>query len=616
MSFPTSNPDHSWNQWARSMPPPPRDGRPMSTLPRMNTFPLATQPLAHQMFQEPPLPPMTPPRPRNTAGSFSLSSALLCPTYPSSQFPTVPRPPSGPYSQNPTIQPRARRPPSTIHPFQEASLLEVSLSTSPPTSAPSPTQTANPTPPIMEETNQSTNERLTILSTPTAPITSGQNSTPSTEPSSVLTDPRHGRSDASTSSSEADTRDWRTESGWHTTSQSPEGPQSLDGGETQQFEREYMPTVLRRNTLQQQEARYVTHVPELMRSSVPSPTYSSLWRWQRETALTSMAPPDFDNFNQDQETFGWGDDEEEEDALEYGDYRGYTSAPHFYHQPFPLPDSPTYAGDYQENPPHACRIQQYRPPQYGQYRLGGSGPDDPIPGESGDIPPETSQPSNQERLDAARRQSKTNRREYDVLKAQMEAAQAKMASYDATWDFNQPPAPSKGKELDRGRPPIPNYRRPLYDQSDRWSVPQPPPKWQAPDPYPAPIGTAPNEAPWLGVKPVMVKPPLPFEGKYDNVERFVGDCFTYFEVFAAYFQVPSSRVVFAVTHLEGPAKDWWVHAQQDFWCNDENDTVAPRFQFPSWGEFTTLLAQNFHDPASEELHEKRMFDLRMSSLVC
>ncbi|SJL00989.1 uncharacterized protein ARMOST_04303 [Armillaria ostoyae] len=109
----------------------------------------------------------------------------------------------------------------------------------------------------------------------------------------------------------------------------------------------------------------------------------------------------------------------------------------------------------------------------------------------------------------------------------------------------------------------------------------------------------------------MVKPPLPFEGKYDDVERFVGDCFTYFEVFSSYFQIPSAHVVFAVSHLEGAAKDWWVHARQDFWCNDEQDPSNPRFQFPSWGEFTTLLTQNFHDPASEELHEKRMFDLRM-----
>ncbi|SJK98948.1 uncharacterized protein ARMOST_02226 [Armillaria ostoyae] len=299
-------------------------------------------------------------------------------------------------------------------------------------------------------------------------------------------------------------------------------------------------------------------------------------------------------------------------ALDYGDYRGYTLAPDFYHQPFPLPDSPSYMGEYQTYPPpppHPQRVQQYRPPRLGQYRMGAQGPDDPEPSSS-TAPTNPAQPSNEERIAAAQQQSEANRREYDILKAQMEAAQTKMMTHDVTWDFSQPPD-SRGKEPDRGRPVIPNYRRPLYDRMDRWSVPRPPPRWQAPNPYPAPVGTAPDDAPWLGVKPIMVKPPLPFDGKYDDVERFVGDCFTYFEVFAAYFQIPSSRVVFAVTHLEGAAKDWWVHARQDFWCNEGDDPNDPRFRFPSWGEFTTLLAQNFHDPASEELHEKRMFDLRM-----
>ncbi|SJL01314.1 uncharacterized protein ARMOST_04634 [Armillaria ostoyae] len=239
--------------------------------------------------------------------------------------------------------------------------------------------------------------------------------------------------------------------------------------------------------------------------------------------------------------------------------------------------------------------------------MGGQGPDDDQTGGSTQPP----QPSNAERLEAARQQSLANRREYDILKAQMEAAQAKMMTHDVTWDFAQPPSTDKGKEPDRGRLPAPNYRRPLYDRTDRWSVPRPPPKWEAPNPYPTPVGKAPDEAPWLGVKPLMVKPPLPFEGKYDDVERFIGDCLTYFEVFSSYFQVPSSRVVFAVSHLDGPAKDWWVHTRQDFWCNMEDDRDPPRFRFPAWGEFTSLLAQNFHDPASKELHEKRMFDLRM-----
>ncbi|SJL16416.1 uncharacterized protein ARMOST_19940 [Armillaria ostoyae] len=367
-------------------------------------------------------------------------------------------------------------------------------------------------------------------------------------------------------------------------------PLSLPGSTT---------TVFERNTTLRPETEYETPAPEQMRNNVFSPT--SYWpsHLLRETAQISTAPPDFDNFNQDDETFGWADEEEEMDtALDYGDYRGYTSAPHFYHQPFPLPDSPTYAGEYQTYQPiHPRRVQQYRPPQYSNRPFAGQDPPEPIATDSTAGP---SQPSNEERLEAARRQSESNRREYDLLKAQMEVAQAKMMTHDVTWDFAQPPDANKGKEPDRGRPPVPNYRRPLYDRTDRWSVPRPPPEMAGA-----------RSLPRTGVKPIMVKPPLPFDGKYNNVERFVGDCFTYFEVFAAYFQVPSSRIVFAITHLEGPAKDWWVHARQDFWCNNEEDPVNPRFRFPSWGEFTTLLAQNFHDPASEELHEKRMFDLRM-----
>ncbi|SJL06535.1 uncharacterized protein ARMOST_09876 [Armillaria ostoyae] len=491
----------------------------------------------------------------------------------------------------------------------------------PPTSVHSPTPITSPTqtPPTMEEMNPSPNKRTTTPSTPTASTTSGWSSTQSIEPTSAPTGLRHGSSDTSTSSREVSSRAPRTESGWGGTSPSPEDHQSPVEEETRRYAPASMPTVFERNTPLLRETAYTTYDPAPPRSNEPSQT--SYWpsHLPRETDPIWTGPPDFDHFNQDSETFGWADEEEEYDtALDYQgytphpaddrDYRGYTSAPDFYHHPFPLPDSPTYAGTYQrQQPPHPRRVQQYRPPQYGQYLMGGQDPPEPIATDQTAGP---SQPSNEERLEAARQQSEANRREYDVLKAQMEAAQAKMMTHDVTWDFAQPPD-SKGKEPDRGRPVVPNYRRPLYDRTDHWSVPRPPPRWQAPNPYPAPVGPAPDDAPWLGVKPIMVKPPLPFDGKYDDVERFVGDCFTYFEVFAAYFQVPSSRVVFAVTHLEGAAKDWWVHARQDFWANNSNDPHEPRFRFPSWGEFCTLLAQNFHDPASEELHEKRMFDLRM-----
>ncbi|SJL11766.1 uncharacterized protein ARMOST_15175 [Armillaria ostoyae] len=261
------------------------------------------------------------------------------------------------------------------------------------------------------------------------------------------------------------------------------------------------------------------------------------------------------------------------------DYRGYTSAPHFYHHPFPLPDSPTYEHQrYPPPPPDPQRIQQYRPPQTHP-----RAPEDPL------IP----QPTLLARAtrSAYDRHKRNSPSKTDVWRSSSESWRTSKRSATHT-----PSSISSTEKANNRIAPPPTYPT-TADPS--------------PDPYPAPVGKAPDEAPWLGVKPLMVKPPIPFEGKYDDVERFVGDCFTYFEVFASYFQVPSSRVVFAISHLEGPAKDWWVHARQDFWCNEEDDTDSPRFRFPSWGEFTTLLAQNFHDPASEELHEKRMFDLRM-----
>ncbi|SJL04343.1 uncharacterized protein ARMOST_07709 [Armillaria ostoyae] len=355
-----------------------------------------------------------------------------------------------------------------------------------------------------------------------------------------------------------------------------EAPAFPDEAVRPPYEPGSMPTDSGRNSQPPPAASSWMPAPDPRQSREPSPTYYSLSRSPRETDPTWTGPPDFDNFNQDQETFGsWADEENDMNtALDYGDYRGYTSAPHFYHQPFPLPDSPTYAGNrhYRSPAHHAERVQGYRPPQYHTRSFAGQGPDDKPEGSNNPL-----QPTKEERLEAARQQSESNRREYELLKAQMEAAQTKMMTHDVIYNFAQPPDTTKGKEPDRGRPLVPNYRRPLYDRTDRWSVPRPPPKWEAPNPYPTPVSQAPDEAPWLGVKPLMVKPPIPFEGKYDDVERFVGDCFTYFKVFASYFQVPSSRVVFAISHLEGPAKDWW----------------------------------NFHDPASEELHEKRMFDLRI-----
>ncbi|SJL06594.1 uncharacterized protein ARMOST_09936 [Armillaria ostoyae] len=218
-------------------------------------------------------------------------------------------------------------------------------------------------------------------------------------------------SGGSTSNLEADSRDQRTEFGWGDTSPSPEDPRSPASVGTPPFPPASTTTIFERTTTHRPETEYETHAPEPTRNNDSSPT--SYWpsHLPRETVPTWMEPPDFDNFNQDLETFGWADEEEEMDtALDYRgytptpaddrDYRGYTSAPEFYHHPFPLPDSPNYAGVYQAYPPpppHPQRVQQYRPLQYGQYQFGGQGPDDPEPIPGGpSIPVQPPQPNNAE----------------------------------------------------------------------------------------------------------------------------------------------------------------------------------------------------------------------------
>ncbi|SJL16292.1 uncharacterized protein ARMOST_19812 [Armillaria ostoyae] len=106
-----------------------------------------------------------------------------------------------------------------------------------------------------------------------------------------------------------------------------------------------------------------------------------------------------------------------------------------------------------------------------------------------------------------------------------------------------------------------------------WLLPQPPPKWQV-DP-PQPTGEAGDDALWLGLKPVTIQPPLPFKGKYDDIERFIGDCCMYFEVYAPFFQLHSQKVAFATSYFEGNAKDWWVHKCQEFWTSADWQT-APK----------------------------------------
>ncbi|SJL13393.1 uncharacterized protein ARMOST_16836 [Armillaria ostoyae] len=299
----------------------------------------------------------------------------------------------------------------------------------------------------------------------------------------------------------------------------------------------------------------------------------------------------FDDFHYDQETFG---------ALP-----GY---------PFMLPDSPNWEYQHPRQQRHHPRcIQGYRPAQYRIHPFTGQDPPDPPidneqVGGSNDPP----HPSREECLKQACLQSQTNRNEYNLLKAQLQAAQDKMTGHDMIWDLNQPPNNrDKGKKPERGRPFIPNYRRPLHEQEDQFSVPRPPPGRGCPHPMPQPIGHALPDAAYLGIKPILMQPPKSFKGAYDDIERFIGDCITYFEAFSAYFLLDSQTVPFAASYFEGPAKEWWVYKRPEFWANDDNDLVNARFRYPTWPEFVSILTTQFRDPAVEIVHERKMFEVHI-----
>ncbi len=124
------------------------------------------------------------------------------------------------------------------------------------------------------------------------------------------------------------------------------------------------------------------------------------------------------------------------------------------------------------------------------------------------------------------------------------------------------------------------------------------------------------------VKPLLMEKPQYFEGAHDDIERFLGDCKTYFEVFRyQYRQHPALMVVFATSLLRGEAQDWWVHLCDTYDYTPEGtgdyDDDAPfnggnRYRFLDWDEFTRLVCEQFRDPAIELIHEKKMGELRMT----
>ncbi len=160
-----------------------------------------------------------------------------------------------------------------------------------------------------------------------------------------------------------------------------------------------------------------------------------------------------------------------------------------------------------------------------------------------------------------------------------------------------------------GRPGAPAYRPDL----DRYSIPRPP-GWAPPGDGPVGDWDA-NEPPaFLQSRPVIMKLPEPFEGEHDDMDRFIGDCNTYFETFRHQFRgVPSLMVVCATSLFLKRAKDWWTHRWEDFWVDDHRDPTRPRFQYPHWDDFVWEFKATFRDPACEEEHEKRMKNMKMGS---
>ncbi|SJL00817.1 uncharacterized protein ARMOST_04131 [Armillaria ostoyae] len=369
MSFPMSNPDHSWNEWAWNQPTPqPRGGRPTTGIPQMSSR-HGMRPQGQAMFQEPPLPPTQSRRPRTTGGTYGLGTEPPHPIL----SPFAPRTPNAPTLRMP--RPRYRlssssrpftipampvlyglAPPSSQPPNLNLSLPSLSTlpvpseSAPPPTASPTPTKKATPTPPNMEEMNQLLSEKTTTPSTPTGEITNGQNLTSSTEPSSAHTIPRPGSSNGSTSSSEAQHTPRIPESQWDSTSPSPTTSHFHDAEEMQPWRPAYSQIATDPNVQPPPGITYQMLAPEPRPNSTSWSTTYSHWPSQRETAPIWTGPPDFDNFNQDEDTFGgWANKDEETTGSYttdvYRGNRGYTPAPYqpsFYTAPFPLPNSPNW----------------------------------------------------------------------------------------------------------------------------------------------------------------------------------------------------------------------------------------------------------------------------------
>ncbi len=127
--------------------------------------------------------------------------------------------------------------------------------------------------------------------------------------------------------------------------------------------------------------------------------------------------------------------------------------------------------------------------------------------------------------------------------------------HDENWRLQEDTTDLRQHANQRGRPGAPTYR----PDPDHYSIPRPP-GWGPPGQGPVGEWDA-NEPPaFLSARPILMKLPEPFEGEHDDMDRFIGDCNTYFETFRHQFRgVSPLMVVFATSLFIKHAKDWWTH---------------------------------------------------------
>ncbi|PBK66202.1 hypothetical protein ARMSODRAFT_1021792 [Armillaria solidipes] len=202
-------------------------------------------------------------------------------------------------------------------------------------------------------------------------------------------------------------------------------------------------------TLLHQDGYYEDHAgSEPTRRPRPSREPYSSWpldsnEWNPRPASSNQ----FDTFHYDYGTFRYQNDPYPQARYNFPPY------------PFPLPDEPL-------QPPHPRRVQKYRPPQYGTHPfVGQNSPiNDEQPDQGGsNQPPE---PTKEERLTAAKERSEEKQRAAEDLRRRYEATLEASKGHDMIWNFDRPDNKGKGKDPDRGRPPVPEWHKPLYAQRD------------------------------------------------------------------------------------------------------------------------------------------------------